>query len=76
VGQRLIEVCIVARLTRQCHGVAAPADAPRSLVSHEIVSKVLVSAIDVPETDERELLGWALGASETQAAVYVSQSMV
>jgi putative transposase len=35
--------------------------------NHRIVSKALVIAIGVNETGEREVLGWALGASEEQA---------
>jgi putative transposase len=35
--------------------------------NHRIVSKALVIAIGVSETGEREVLGWALGASEEQA---------
>jgi len=35
--------------------------------NHRIVSKALVIAIGVRETGEREVLGWALGASEEQA---------
>jgi transposase-like protein len=35
--------------------------------NHRIVSKALVIAIAVRETGEREVLGWAIGASEEQA---------
>jgi transposase-like protein len=35
--------------------------------NHRIVSKALVIAIGVRETGEREVLGWAIGASEEQA---------
>src|SRR5688572_8449699 len=35
--------------------------------NHKIVSKALVIAIGVRETGEREVVGWALGASEEQA---------
>ena len=35
--------------------------------NHRIVSKALVIAIGVRDTGEREVLGWALGASEEQA---------
>jgi transposase-like protein len=35
--------------------------------NHKIISKALVIAIGVRETGEREVLGWALGASEEQA---------